>query len=573
MKIRFTYLLLVLLGFASCKTRQNNGQQNPSSSHSDTELEALLIEATTEKLLKNYDKAEALFLSIVKVEPEAAVAYFELSEIYQVRQDANASLEYAKKAVELSPDNEWYLANLASVYFRTNQFEEASKAYNELLEIDPNNTTYIFNLAEVYLYQGKLEESLPLYNRIEEQMGLSEELIMHKNKIHLQLGQPDSAIAEMNKLIESNPTEPRYYGILADLYEEMGEGQKALETYQKILTIDPMNGYVHLSLYEYYKYHGQKDKSKEELRLAFESPQVDVYTKSEILSEYFINSERNEDLKAFAYELLDVCISVHPEEGIGYIIYADYLNRDAEYDKAISMMEKALQFEAADYSLHYQFMVALTSNNNFVKLDSASENAMELFPNQPAFYYFNGIANIQTKNYERAIEVLDLGKDLVFDNNQLKGDFFQYLGDACNGAKQYEQSDYYYDQALSLNPNNVYVLNNYAYYLSLRKAKLDKAAEMSKKANELYPNNATYMDTYGWVLYQQGKYLDAELWLQKALDNGGRSSGEVLEHYGDALFQLNKKEEALEYWIQAKEKGGASALIDQKIEEKELIEE
>lgn len=561
------------MSFASCKARKNNGQNNSQSSYPETELQALVIEASTEKVLQNYDKAQELYLNILKIEPKAAVAHFELSEIYQIKQDANSSLTHAKDAVDLEPENEWYRSNLAGVYFKTNQFDAAGIEYKKLLDGDPNNTNYIFSLAEVYLYQGKLKETLPLYNRLEERMGISEELIMHKNKIHIQLGQPDSAVAEMYKLINSNPTEPRFYGILADLYTELGESQKALDTYQQILKIDPENGYVHLSLYEYYKYHGQKDKSKEELILAFKSQRVDAYTKSDVLSEYFINSERNEELKKFAYDLLEMLISVHPDEAIGYVIYSDYYNRDGEALKAIDMMEKALEIEPGDYSLQYQLMVALTSSSSFKELVVASENAIELFPNQPAFYYFNGIGNIQTKNYEKAIEILDLGKDLVFENNQLKGDFYQYLGDACNGAKQYDQSDYYYDQALSLNPNNAYVLNNYAYYLSIRKTKLDKAAEMGKKANSIYPNNATYMDTYGWVLYQQAKYIDAEVWLQKALDNGGDSSGEVLEHYGDVLFKLNKKEEAIEYWQEAKEIGGCSALIDQKIETKELIEE
>lgn len=573
MRFKSTYLLIILISFASCKARLNNGSNKGQSTSSDTELEAKLIEATTEKILKNYDKALGLYQDILEAEPDAAVAYFEMSEIYQAKQDAANAVMHAQKAVELHPENEWYRANLADVYFRTNQFDAASKEYEKLLEIDPNNNNYLFNLAEVYLYQGKLRESLPLYNRIEDRMGLSEELIMHKNKIHIQLGQPDSAIVEMQKLIDSNPTEPRYYGILADLYEEMGQSQKALESYQKILEIDPDNGYVHLSLSEYYKYHGQKDKSREELIIAFKNPRVDVLTKSDVLSEYFINSERNEELKEFAYQLLDITIDIHPNDAIGYIIYADYLNRDGELDRSIDMMEKALMFEPSDYSLQYQFMVALTSNSSFGKLDTASSKAIEIFPNQPAFYYFNGLANIQTKNYEAAIEILDLGKDLVYDNNQLKAEFFQYLGDACNGAKQFTQSDYYYDQSLVLSPNNVYVLNNYAYFLSLRKSNLQKAAEMSKKANELYPNNATYMDTYGWVLFQQGKYIDAELWLEKALDNGGEKSGEVLEHYGDVLFQLGKKEDALEYWKKAKDKGGCSSLIDQKIQSEKLIEE
>lgn len=573
MTFRWTYLLAILIALSSCHTKKSTTGNEPRDQRIENEIETLIIEATTEKVLKNYDKALELFNTILQRDPEAAVAHFEISEIYQTKKDANNAVFHAKKAVEIEPENEWYRSNLAFVYSRTNQFSEAALEYEKLIELDPNNTEYIFNLSEVYLYQGRLQEALPLYNRIEIQMGVTEELILHKNKIHMQLAQPDSAIAEMDKLIISNPNEPRYYGILADLYEEVGENQKALDCYNKILSIDPTNGYVHLSLYEYYKYHGQKDRSNEELFKAFESPRVDLQTKSEILSEFFINSERNEELKAFAYELLEITINTHPEEGLGYILYADFLNRDNMTNKGTLMMEKALGLDPSNYSLHYQYMIALTSSFQYTKLDSASAAAMELFPNQPAFYYFNGIANIQTKDFTKAIESLDYGKDLVFENNQLKGEFFQYLGDASNGAKQFSESDYYYDQALALNPNNVYVLNNYSYYLSLRKEHLDKASEMAKKANELYPNNATYMDTYGWVLYQQGKYLDAEMWIQKALDNGGVNSGEVLEHYGDVLFKLSKKYQALDYWKKAKEKGGTSSLIDQKIQSEELIEE
>ncbi|MCB9195824.1 MAG: hypothetical protein H6598_06345 [Flavobacteriales bacterium] len=576
MRLGWIYISLIILGFTSCKVKKNSIQSQNDANHQqqfDNKIEELLIQATTEKVLHNYDKAETLYKSILQAEPKLAVAHFEISEIYEAKKDASNTISHAKAAVDLDPDNEWYRANLARVYMITNQFGNSESQYKLLLKDHPNNTNYLFNLAEVYLYQGKLKESLPLYNKIEERMGISEELILHKNKIHIQLNQPDSAIAEMYKLIETFPGESRYYGILAEIYEEIGENQKALDTYNKLLEVDPSNGYVHLSLSEYYKYHGQKDKSREELVLAFKNGSVDPITKSEVLNEYFVNSERNDELKTFSYELLNIMKELHPEESVTYTIYADFLIRDGKTDEAIEMTKKALELSPSNYSLHYQLMISLTSNSRFKELDLASETAIELFPNQPAFYYFNGISNIQLKNYEKAIEMLELGKDLVFENNQLKGDFYQYLGDANNGAKQFEQSDFYYDKALALNPNNVYVLNNYAYYLSLRKTKLDYAAEMAKKANDLYPNNATYMDTYGWVLYQMNNLIDAELWIQKALDNGGDNSGEVLEHYGDVLFKMNKKTEAIEYWNKAKEAGGTSENIDKKIETQSLIED
>jgi tetratricopeptide (TPR) repeat protein len=116
------------------------------------------------------------------------------------------------------------------------------------------------------------------------------------------------------------------------------------------------------------------------------------------------------------------------------------------------------------------------------------------------------------------------------------------------------------------------VLNNYAYYLTLRNEKLDKAAEMSKKSNELRPDDATFEDTYAWVFYKQGKYEDAKIWLEKAFAHGGDKSGAILEHYGDLLFKMGKVEDALTYWNKAKVTGEFSELLEKKIVDKKLYE-
>ena len=83
--------------------------------------------------------------------------------------------------------------------------------------------------------------------------------------------------------------------------------------------------------------------------------------------------------------------------------------------------------------------------------------------------------------------------------------------DAQNQLKKHEESDAAYDKSLEYNPTNVFVLNNYAYFLSLRNTNLEKAETMSKKANSLEPNSSTFQDTYGWILYQMKKYDDAKV--------------------------------------------------------------
>jgi tetratricopeptide (TPR) repeat protein len=112
-------------------------------------------------------------------------------------------------------------------------------------------------------------------------------------------------------------------------------------------------------------------------------------------------------------------------------------------------------------------------------------------------------------------------------------------------------------------------LNNYAYYLSLRKENLEKAEKLAKKTNELSPNNRNYMDTYAWVLFQQKKYIDAEYLLETATKMGPPKA-DILEHYGDVLFKLNKVDAAVDQWNKAKQAGGNSDELLLKIKTKKL---
>jgi Tfp pilus assembly protein PilF len=201
-----------------------------------------------------------------------------------------------------------------------------------------------------------------------------------------------------------------------------------------------------------------------------------------------------------------------------------------------------------------------------------SRRAIDLFPNQPTVYLTYGIGLSQQGKNKEAIEYLKLGKDLVIDNQSLKSQFYSSLGDCYHSIKDNANSDENYNQALELDPNNVIVLNNYSYYLSVRKENLALAKTMSAKSNKLAPNQASFQDTYAWILFQLKEYDDALIWIEKATENSPAPSGEILEHKGDILFKKNDLTEAVEYWKKAKLKGGASLKIDKKINDKTYYE-
>jgi tetratricopeptide (TPR) repeat protein len=214
-------------------------------------------------------------------------------------------------------------------------------------------------------------------------------------------------------------------------------------------------------------------------------------------------------------------------------------------------------------------MIVESELGEYVSLESHSNESMDLFPNQSLPYFFNGISNMTLKNYTKAIQSLNDGLEFVIENNPLLTQFYSNLGEAYNYSKAYEKSDKAFEDALKVEPDNSSILNNYAYYLSLRKDKLEKAEKFSRRSNELSPNNRSYIDTYGWILYQLGKYKDAEIWLAKA-SNMGNKNAVIVEHYGDVLYKLDKKEEALSKWKEAQIAGQGTEFLEKKIAEKKL---
>ena len=145
------------------------------------------------------------------------------------------------------------------------------------------------------------------------------------------------------------------------------------------------------------------------------------------------------------------------------------------------------------------------------------------------------------------------------------------LGDAYNSLENHAKSDEAYESVLAIDPNNYSVLNNYSYFLALRKEKLNLAKKMSVKLVKDNPDNPTYLDTHAWVLFMMENYKEAKRIMERALKSDN-ASGIHHEHYGDILYQLGDVDGAVEQWSKAKGLNSASELIDKKIADRKLHE-
>jgi Tfp pilus assembly protein PilF len=397
-------------------------------------------------------------------------------------------------------------------------------------------------------------------------------MVIQKQKIYLHLNDLKGAEHEIQKLITAFPDEPRYYSILAEFYMANNMQDKALETYKKISVMEPDNAYIHMSMADYYRKTGNKEKAFEELKLGFANPNLDVDTKISILLSFYTVNQIYNDLKDQAFILSKILIETHPRDPKVFSIYGDFLLQDKKLPEARETFLKVLSLDSSRYAIWEQVLQLDLQVSEFEHLLAYSNRATELFPDQPLPFLFAGLANLQLKNNEAALKSLASGANLVVDNNELLAQFYMYQGDALHAMKKEPEAFMAYERSIKLKDDNGYVLNNYAYYLSLIGSDLDKAEKMSKKAVTLDPENSSFQDTYGWVLFKQEKYKEAAEWILKAVQSEEDPSAEVLEHYGDVLFKLGDAAGAFEYWLKAKQKGTGSELLEKKINEKKYYQ-
>lgn len=571
--------LLFSLGCSSTKkTVVSTGSKSEAPSKgqlSDEQLIALkymFFNANKERQLGNNDKALELYAQCVRLDGKHHASMYEIAKIYQEQNKLNDALFFAAGASQLEPTNEWYRHLTATLYMDVRLFADGEKEFAKLYRDFPGNMDYAFEYAAALITNGKLTEAIKVYDDIEKKIGISPELIMEKERLWLQMGKLDKAVAEVERLIASDPGNIRHYTMLVELYQANSMPEKVLQTTERMREVDADSPYLYLALAGYYRSTNQFKKSFENLKLAFASNELEHDLKMQILTSYMPLLQGNPEMLQQGLELAEILATTHSDDAISLSIYGDFLAMDQKFDEAIIQYRKSLNLDANNPDVWQQLLICYSEKNNIDGMLQASDSALSYFPEHSVFYLFRGTALTVKKDHKEAVKSLLTGSKLVVDNDFQKLQFYTRLADNYHTLKEHEKSDTYYEKALEIDPNDPLVLNNYSYYLSVRKEKLEKAEEMSRKSNELRPGEPSYEDTYGWILYVMGRYAEAKEWLQKALDHGGSSNGTILEHMGDTLFKLGDKTGAAEYWKKAKDSGEHSDLLDKKIKDNQLYE-
>ena len=450
------------------------------------------LEAVRQMDMNRFDKAYELLLRCSELKPDAAEVNYELGSLDLAMGLDSIGVSRITRAVELAPDNTEFVERLAQTHLYRNDIEAATEVYERLVSRVPDRTDILELLTRIYEQQHDYANLLKTLNRIELQEGQSEELTLSKMQAYSFMGDQQGAYNELKGLIDSHPNDLNLQVMMGNWLLTNGKKQEALQTFTRVLSEEPANISAQTSLMDYYRATGEE-------------------AKADSLRDGIINNPRATD---------DTRVT---------LIYQ--WMKTAPQDSIRGALEKILSIKPEDIKARLdliQIMWADTVDMNVVR---ECTKAVEYVPNQPALYYYLGVAQYLNEMNEDAIHSLRLGAANISQDTSSKlcSDIYLMLGDIYHKIEDKESAYNAYDSCLVYDPNRVLCLNNYAYFLSLDKRELEKAENMSLKAITAEPDNGTYLDTYAWILYQEGRYEEAKKYIDMAIEALEKKHKELLE--------------------------------------------
>ena len=560
-KLFFIFLLGSLSLSAFAQTMDSEFEGNPDKRKNAT----YFSNGLQSKYREDTDGAIRNFEQALRYMPDDAASMFELSEQYYNAGRMEDAFNMIQKAAKIEPENKWYQLRLGQFYRNMEQYDDFIKLYENLTAQYPDDLEMLSELIDAYLITERYDKALAKMDLLEKQIGQNEVIVEQRISIYRQQGQTKKLISELERLIAENPENLRYYNLLAQVYQENGKDKEALKTYEKIKEINPNDPYIDVSLLEFYDKNGDKEKAFNALLAAIRNKNLDLTTKSNIYDFWMQKNEDSDQLHEQARQCGEAFIKTHPDSKLGYLILGSYYIIKGEAEQSKTLYQKSLAIDSTDF---YSWQNLVISESRLGENEAVRQHAiaaLKYYPMQPVFYWYAGVATAVLKMNDDAISYLEKGRRYASEKIQI-ANFDAFLGDLYHEQGDEEKAFEAYERTLRNDPDNALVLNNYAYFLSLKNENLDKALEMSSHAIELEPDSPTYLDTHAWVLYMKGEYKEAEKYMKKALKLLKTPEGLYYEHYGDILFKLGKKTEAAVYWQQAKKVGGYSEELEEKLE-------
>lgn len=522
----------------------------------------------------------------------------------------------------------------ATIGRQLRKFDDVIFVWETLDSLYPSRTDPAVNLSASYLMRflsngdtTDFKKAIGILDRLERGTGRNPGLTSQKVRAYAVRHDTLAISNELDSLIADFPDDPTPSLLAGSIYQSLGKDSLAIANFKEACRIDSADGRAFVELANLYREKGDSTAYDREVFQALESPNLDFDTKFELLRGYVSELYTDSTQWPRTEHLFSVLEQVNPGESRMHALYGSFEIARDRRDRAAEQFTYAMSLDPNDDNIRTTAVQIFLALDSLPAVLSTAREGMELFPNNFFYPIVAASALAQHGRAPEAIALLDSVDIREVNNKRALSNFLTTKGDVLYQADSTDRAFEVYEQAISLNPDNVMAYNNAAYFLSEKDRDLDKALRYAQYAVLSEPSNGTYLDTYAWVYFKRKEYGEAKKQIDATLramnypvpgdtavavtdsvgnpsadhsdtdieigevstdgiasDSNGdlvetdmsetvetldeTPSAEVLSHAGDIYFMNGEPEEALKFWKEALEQDPSNELLKRKVKHK-----
>ncbi|HNO79891.1 MAG TPA: tetratricopeptide repeat protein [Phycisphaerae bacterium] len=517
-------------------------QQNLWDAPSDQKAQAQLLIGEHYRAVGNVREAQVAYLAAADIEPSQAVfvaigTHFTMTSQYE---EANKWLEKAIQKAEESGSAEKSRIQVMQieVLTRAGKLDEAQQLCDAYKKEFPEDPSTLFLDSQIALNRGEIDDAIEDLTLFLEKRPNTDIAVYNRAQSLCSLGEWQNAITDLEELRASNPTalgfQPRI--LLATAYKRVGRLDLAFQELESIYKEHPEANNVIDQLINLYVENERYTDADNVLTTLLNSNPNQV---GWLLRSGEIALKQNDPTKAIANQKQAVVLGqFHPtltatlletyskvnaaDQGIAFfdeqvppsrrtplvlLAYANLLGDSGDVREAINTFRTALHKSGFD---SFEFLEKIAYS---VSKKLGAEKAIEQF-SQPVDQVLakanKHILSALLQDSGKIEEAIQLCNELLETANspKEKASIYMRIAVAHESIKEWDKAREVYEQALAIDPDNLFALNNLAYLLSDKLDLPTDALPYAKKAAEISSLPAV-LDTLGWVYYQLGQYQDA----------------------------------------------------------------
>ena len=194
----------------------------------------------------DFSEAESIFSQVVQIDPNDAVAYYNLGIVLDYQGKLDDAASSLQRAIQLDPNDAKAYYSLGIVLGRQGKLDDAVASYQQAIQLNPSHYRAYNNLGNALSDQRKLEEAIASYQQAIQLNPNDAEAYNNLGNALRRQGKLEEAITSHQKALslpnlESQPssTHTLAHNGLGLIFQRQDKLEEAIKEYQSSLDLDP----------------------------------------------------------------------------------------------------------------------------------------------------------------------------------------------------------------------------------------------------------------------------------------------------------------------------------------------